>query len=332
MIKLFHRDILTQAVLIVVALLLLWGRALLSPAPMEAGEHPAVLYGLLCRWLAGVPRLAVVIAMLLVLLEGVMLNLLLANVGLVSQNSLLPTLLYLVAMSTGPLTLTPMILVCGIAIACLNQLVLRGTLLTISPAQICGATALIGVATLFYQPALFLMVSYLLIASNYRLYNWKDWMLMILGFAAPYVLLVAVLYMCDGLAAWWPTIPASLSVSHFPLATGHWSLATVATIFLILIFLWSLFNVISHTGERPVLWQRNASTVMLYTLGGVGMILATGHWLLATTTFLAIPFAFCTYRMLTTASETHLGFGRRKKFSWIYDLLLILTLIAALLC
>ena len=93
MVKLFHRDILTQAIIIILALLLLWGRALLAPATMEAGDHPAVLYGLLCRWLAGVPRLTVVIAMLLVLAEGVTLNLLLANVNLVSLNSLLPTLL-----------------------------------------------------------------------------------------------------------------------------------------------------------------------------------------------------------------------------------------------
>ena len=47
MVKLFHRDILTQAIIIILALLLLWGRALLAPAAMEAGDHPAVLYG---RW------------------------------------------------------------------------------------------------------------------------------------------------------------------------------------------------------------------------------------------------------------------------------------------
>ena len=332
MIKLFQRDMVVQVLLVVAALLLLWGRALLSPVPMDAGEHPALLYDLLCRWLAPVPRLAVATAMVLVLVEGIVLNLLLAGVGLVSQNSLLPTLLYIVATSTGDLTLTPMILVCGIAIACLNPLVLRGSLPTITPSQICGATALLGIATLFYQPAVYLMVSYLLIASNYRLYNWKDWMLMILGFATPYVLLVLVLYLGDELASWWPSIPASLSAIHSPLAASHQPLATFPTIamaFLALVFIWSLTGVASHRGERPVLWQRNASTVMLYTLGGIGMALYTLP--LQMTTF-AIPFAFCTYRMLSADSEAHFGVGRRRRKAWIYDILLILILIAALLC
>ena len=318
-----------QIVLIVVALLLLWCRALLAPQPMVAGDHPAVLYGLLCRWLASAPRLAVIIAILLVLTEGVTLNLLLANVNLVPQNSLLPTLLYIIAMSAGSVTLTPMIFVCGCLIACLNQITLRGTLLTIPPEKICGATALIGIATLFYQPVIFLMVSYLLIASNYRLYNWKDWMMMILGFAAPYVLLVLVLYMTDGLADWWQETMASYQWS---VTRGQCSLfPTLASILLAVVFLWSLLNVISHTSERPVLWQKNAATVMLFTFGGIGILLYS-PLLPFMMSAIAIPFAFCCYRMLTTAIESHTGFGRRKRYTWIYDILLTLILIAALLC
>ena len=90
MLKLFQRDILVQAALLLVVLALMWIRPLIDPQPMSDGEHPAVLYALLCQWMAGVPRLAVVLAMVLVLAEGIGLNLLLANSGLTSQKRLLP--------------------------------------------------------------------------------------------------------------------------------------------------------------------------------------------------------------------------------------------------
>lgn len=320
-----------QAVLLIVALLLLWVRALLAPTPMAAGDHPAILYGLLCRWLADVPRLAVAIAMLLVLVEGFTLNLLLANVNLVSQNSLLPTLLYIVAMSAGATTLTPVILVNGIAVAGLHQLMLRGTLLTITADKICGATMLIGLASLFYQPAVILMLGYLLIASSYRLYNWKDWMLMLLGFAMPYALLVLVLYMTDGLASWWGDTLASMKDLH--LQTGDaGTLPTIASLFLAAVMLWGLTSAVSRISERPVLWQKNAATVMLFTVGGLGMMLFS-PLLPLQMAFLAIPFAFVTHRLFLAATERPAGFGRRRKqHVWIYDLLLIAVIIAALLC
>ena len=318
-----------QTVIVIVATLLLWGPALVSPQPMTAGDHPAVLYGLLCDWLMPLPRLAVIIALLLTLTEGIMLNLLLANVGLVSQNSLLPTLLYIVAVSAGAPTLTPVILVNGCVIACLNQLFLRGTLLTIPPEKICGATVLIGIATFFYQPAVFLMVSYLLIASNYRLYSWKDWALMLLGFAAPYVLLVLILYLADGLSAWWQETLAHWHLTDHLTADG-WR-QVLASFFLAAIFLWGVIVVIGQINKQPVIWQKNATTTLLLALGGIGMMLYTAFTPSQMPLF-AIPFAFCSYRMLTAASEGHTGFHRRKRHGWIYDAVLILTLIASLLC
>ena len=330
MLKLFHSNIIVQVALLLVAVLLLWGRQLLSPVAVDAGEHPAVLYGWLCGWLAGAPRLAVVIAMVLVLAEGVLLNLLLANVGLVSQNSLLPAVLFVIAMSAGTATLTPTVLVAGVLIACLDQLMLRGTLLTISRGKACGATLLISLASLFYQPALLMVLSYLLIAASYRLYGWKDWGVMILGLLAPYLPLALALWFTDGLDAWWQTMLASFSDFGIHLGAAG-TAATVGAIVLAGIFLWSVMNVVSRLGERPVVWQRDAATVVYLTVGAVGMLCFTPLLPFMPALF-AIPFAFCTYRRLVGAGETHTGFGRRKRHTWLYDLLLIVTLIAALLC
>jgi hypothetical protein len=332
MLKLFQRNMVVQALLIVVAMLVLWGGSLLTPPAVEAAAHPGVLYAPVARWLTNLPRLAVVLTMLLVLAEAIWLNILLSSAGLVSQNSLLPTLLYLVAMSAGAATLTPLVFVGAALIACLDKLLLRGTLLTIPSSKACGATMLIGIASLFYPPAVLFMLSYLLIAASYRLYNWRDWAVMILGFAAPYLLLVLVLYLTDGLDAWWATTLNGLSNIGFHAGNAS-SLSIASGALLAGVLLWGLFVTGGRLTERPVVWQKNATTVMLFLVGGIALLLymplfPLGGLLAA----MALPFTFCTYRLLTAGAETTTGFGRRRRKAWIYDLLLILILIAALLC
>ena len=330
MLKAIQRSVVLQIALILAALALLWIRPLLAPQPMVAGEHPAVLYALLCQWLVPVPRLAVIVAMVLVVAEGVMLNLLLSETGLVPQNSLLPTLLFVIVSSAGATTLTPILLVNGIAVACLHQLMLRGTLLTIAPGKICSATALIGIATMFYQPAALLLASYLLVAVNYRLYSWRDWMLLLLGFAAPFIPLLAVFYFTGDIETWWHTTLDSMGCPGLQTGTAG-TLATAGGLLLVAVFLWGVMTTLGHLGERPVLWQKNATTVLLLAIGEAGMLLYLPLRPVPIALF-ALPFTFCTAQLLNAGNTIPTGYGRRKNRTWIYDIVLILTLIAAMMC
>lgn len=329
MLKLLQKSMAMQIALILVATTLLWIRPLLAPPTMEAGTHPAILYGILCQWLSAVPRLAVIVAMLLVLAEGVLLNLMLSEVSLVSQNNLLPTLLFVVVMSAGATTLTPLILVCGFMIAGLSQLLLHSSLLTIPPLKICNATALIGLATLFYTPAIALLLSYLLVASNYSLYGWKEWFQMILGFLVPYLPVLAVLFFTDGVADWWQGVVETLGTITLAIAFTNLR-QTIGMIVLLLLTAGFLFVTITRQSEHPVVWQKNSATVMLYTVSGVGM--AVYHGLGGNTMQLfAIPFAFCASRCLLSSHHSS-TFQSRKQRQWIYDLLFLTILIAAALC
>lgn len=327
MLKLFNRNTLVQVLVIIAATLLLWGRSLIHPPAMADGS--AVLYHLLYLALSSLPRLAVILALILILLEGLWLNLLLANVGLVSQNSLLPTLLYLIIISAPATTLSPVIFVCGISIAVTHQLMLRTTLLTISTDKICSATALISLASMFYFPALLLLISYLLIVINYRLYSWRDWAALILGLAAPYIFLLTILYLSGNLAPWWsgsyytPVTPTPLSGTAKILSIG-------SNIFLLLLFLVSLISLWSHLSEHPVVWQKNTTTVLLLTLGSIAIILIDFHFPVDMRLF-AVPFTLCAFHLFMPEKAFH-SYNRRKQRTWILDILLILTFIAAILC
>ena len=329
MVKLFERNIAVQIVLIIVALALLWFRPLIAPSVMPEADGTALLYDLLYHWLSPLPRLAVIIAMLLVLAEGILLNILLADVALVSQKSLLPTLLYVIAMSAPATTLTPLVVVNALLIPCLNILMLRGTLLTISRNAICGATALIGIATMFYLPAWALLISYLFIAINYRLYSWKDWMAMLLGLLAPYVLLFTTLYLTDQVADKWTAMSQYLLQPSFSVSQPH-PVGMLANGYLTVLFLIALLTLWLHIGEYTIAWQKNATSIMLLTLGGAIMLLYSSLFPVDLQIF-AIPFALTVNQLIIHKGQQRVGYGK-KKHTWVADALIPLTLIAALIC
>ena len=329
MLKLFERNTVFQVVVIIVATVLLWSGAFADPQPMEPASHFAPLYGLLCS-LALSPTLCVAIAMLLTLLSGYYLNLMLTHVGLASQNSLLPTLLFVVAASACETTLSPMLIASLITISVVNLLLLRSSLLTVSSDKIFGAATLIGIASMVYLPSLTLIVAYLLIAINYRLYSWRDWMVFLLGLLAPYLLLWCILLFTGGLVASFNAIAfdfASISIS-----VGDFSpLQAVANAFLLMVFAVSLFIVWRHIGEKTIVWQKNATTLMLITLAAVAM-LPLGQLFPVRLQFLAVPFSLCVTHRLGLMPRATLANRRTSWRSRLYDLLLILIILAAILC
>lgn len=330
MINLFRKNMAVQVLLIIVALVLLWLRPLMTPPPMAANPSTdGVLYTLLVNWLSGLPRLAVILAMILVLVEGVMLNILLSDAGLVPQTTLLPTFLYITLMSAGVDTLEPMVVVNGAMIGLVYLLMLRGTLLTIPTSRICSATALIGLSSMIYLPSLAMVVSYIFVAISFRLYNWRDIVALLLGLLAPYVLLVTVLYMSDGLTDWWATTADALG--GFALRfEADGTLAMIANIALGLIVAASIFMLWSKLGEHPVLWQKNAYTVMLLTIGGIIMLFYSSLTPI-NHSFFALPFALCGMHLMLPKRNTGI-IGRKKQRTWIYNSLLLITIIAAFLC
>lgn len=331
MLKLFERSMALQVVLVLLAWGLLWVRPLIAPPPMFEGD--AVLYALLYSWVSPLPRLAVILAMVLVLVEGFGLNIVLSERGLVSQNSLLPTLLYVLFASSTTHTLTPMLLVAGVMIICTSQLMLRGTLLTIDVKHICTVTSLIGICTMFYVPSVLLMVSYLLIAISYRLYNFNDIVVMLLGFLSPYIILLSVLFMVDGIVPWWESLAETLGnpILSNPLPEfSSQSTTTIAGIAaLVLVAVVMFFSIFGQMGDKTIVWKMNAGTVLLLLVGGIAMLLYSGVTP-PDMTVVAIPIALCGSQMLL--GKSHMGMGQRKKRTWHKDLILVITIVAAVLC
>lgn len=328
MLKIFERNTGLQVIIILVVAVLLWIQPLAHPEPMPAPDGFAPLYSLIYH-IGLSPLVAVILAMLLVLLGGFFLNLIMTNVGLVSQNSLLPTLFYTLFMSAQATTLTPMLLVGVLAISIIKMLMLHSTLLTISSDKIFGIAALIGICSLIYLPSVALLASYLLVVVNYRLYSWRDWMVLLLGLMAPFLPLWAVQYLSDDLAAGFVSMGDTLATTHFhahPVET----LPAIANGILLGTFLISLFTVWRKLGEKTVVWQKNATSVMLLTVAAIAVLLYSGLYPINLQYF-AIPFALCATIRFTP--ETRRRMPRQKQWRRnLYDYLFILIIVSAVLC
>lgn len=328
MLKLFGQNTIMQVTILLAVMIALWAHPLIEAQPMSPALGYAPLYTPLLA-LNIHPTLAVIAAVIFILLEGYYLNLMLTRASLTPNNNLLPALLYCTFMSIPATTLSPTLLANLVALPILNLLLLRGTSLTISSDKIFGAAALISISSMFYLPMITLLIAYLLVAVNYRLYNWRDWTMMILGLLAPYILLWGY-HFATG------TLLNSLtltfeSLTHFNatiLPTG--SLQSASNLFLAAITIWSVVALWTRLGEHPVVWQKNAITTMLPTLSGIA-ILFYSNILPVNLQFFAIPFALCGTQLLAIPNRQHPQ--QRKQWRlWYRNILFILIIIAAAIC
>lgn len=333
MLKLFEKSTGIQIIVILAVTILLWLPALADPQPMEPSPSFAPLYSLFYS-LSISPLLSVIIAMVLVTVGGILLNLMLANAGLVSQNSLLPTLYYILFMSATAETLSPTLIVGVLAIAFVRLLLLHSTLLTISSDKIFGATAIIGICSLFYLPSLVLLLAYLLVAISYSLYNWRDWMMLLLGFLAPYLLLWTVFFLNGTLSESFSAMTAPLTPSPLSTSNFQFSISIVANAILLLTFAVSLFVLWRRFGEKTTLWQKNATAVLMPTVAALVLIFYSTPSFPVNLQFFSIPFALCASLRFTTNTHLHSRYSlnRHQWKNYLKDVLFIIIIAAAIAC
>ena len=105
-------------------------------------------------------------------------------------------------------------------------------------------------------------------------------------------------------------------------------LQAVANVALVLALLAGVVSVWNLSGERTVVWQKNATTQLTILTGAIAILLVTSVFPV-NMQLAALPFAFSVTCLLTPPARS---MGRKKRKEWVYTLILILIFIAALIC
>lgn len=316
MLKIFRTDITLQIVIVIAVLVAMWLPGILQPVESYAADG-GCLYLWLTGWLS--PTAANIVGMALTLLGGILLVAMLHRSKMIHQGTFLPMLFFVVAMSLGRdhTTLTPFLLGSFFMIGCVGQLMITSTLLSPTLDKIFLAAALLSTATLFCTSMVVFLVPLMLCMFNYSLYTWRDWTMILLGIIAPYIP-IEVYHLLSGRLFY------ENYLLYYQFTTLHFQWTAQATawvmslVFLLLLLVaWGKTAAIAQSSV--VNFTKNTTAISIFLIGSI--LFGAYHTLipLATPAY-ALPFAF--------ACTTF--FYDPKKKEWLWDLLLVVILAAAI--
>lgn len=285
MLKIFRTDISVQAVIILLVSAVMWIGVFLHPQPIPIDDGGPIFY-----WLTGMlsPRWGAIIAFLIVVVEGVMFNSILYRHKMIPQNTLMPMLFYIVAMSLGTPTLTPILLGSFLLILAIGQLMLTSTLLSLTPDKIFGAAALVALATLICPSMAVFFIPLIVDMFTYSLYGWRDWAMLFLGLLAPLIPVETVYFVNEEIFYRNYLLIYDLTDLHLS-AEGGW-IGWVGTAVFAVIFVAGIGAAVANGQNRNVNFKKNTTAILTFGIGSVLFSFYTTLVPIPTQAY-AIPFA-----------------------------------------
>ena len=316
MLKIFRTDIFTQAIIILIVAVLMWFPVFATPTPI-----PLTGGGQLFYWITGFlsARAATIIAFILVLVEGFLFNGMLYRNKMITQNTLMPMLFYVVAMSIGSPTLSPILVGNLLLMATIGQLMLTTTLLSLTLDKTFGAATFLAIASLICPAMAVFFIPLIFNMFNYSLYGWRDWTMLILGILAPYILLETYFFMTDQLFYRNYLLFYGLTDIHFTF--GHFNSKWIVSIVFALVLLVGFGATIGNSQTRTVNYKKNTTAILLFLIGSIAYSAYTEVLPIPTQAF-AFPFACCSTALFVEP--------RRKEASANIIFLLILVVFVVL--
>ncbi len=310
--RIFRTNVVLQIFIILIVAVLMWIGVFIHPrpTPIEGG-------GQLYYWITGLlsPLASTIIAFVLVIVEGVLLNSMLYRHKMMTQSSLMPLLFYIIAMSIGRPTLTPMLLGSLFLIIGMSQLMLTTTLLSLDLDKIFGASASIACATLFCPAMAVFLVPLIANMFNFSLYGWRDWTMLILGILAPYIVLETYYYMVDEL--FYRNYLILYGLTDINWSVGGSLIDWIGSLIFLLLFVVGFGSTVINGQNKTINFKKNLTAILLFTVGSILFTLYTHIFPVHTQAF-AIPFALC----------TTLLFVDPKRDVWWQNLIFILVIVA----
>lgn len=182
-----------QLIWIILVSVLLWMAAIIRPPSMPAAVSTDLLYNLILGVFSGTPRLAVIVAWLLLMAQAAFLNSILTSNNLIPRDTYIGSFFYILLMSFSPLwlTLNPILLINALLLLSL-KLILKASDKESAYKEFFSAGMLLGIASLFWFRAIYLLPLFWVCLIVFRIYSWREWLILHVG------LLIVLLYVLVG--------------------------------------------------------------------------------------------------------------------------------------
>lgn len=320
MIKFFKQNIILQLILVLLFSLVMWFGSFLHPEAPATAFEVAPLYTLCTDLLSSSPLVATLLAWLLVLCEGVGFSLVLTRHKLFSTETLLPALIFVIVVGLSPEnhTLNPIIMAMPFIILAIHQMMMYEK---VSPNvnNILNAAFFSAIATMFCQHCIVMLLFVYIALTVHSLYQWRHWVMPVLGFAVPYIVLALIYYLSDRLYYNYYIFTTDLSDLHFSILSCN-AVAHIKSYLLIIAIAVCAASAIMHNIEHSASYRHNTG-ILFALLFSLILSQFYSHFFPVNGALLALPLSFW-------ATE---GLFSIKRRIWICDLILFLLVILVLL-
>ncbi|MDR1846698.1 MAG: DUF6427 family protein [Bacteroidales bacterium] len=200
-VNIFKKRYIPQLLIIGITPVILWCIAFIKPPQVVETSFDMLLYTYFHSLLGDMPLFATVIAFILMIINGLLLNYIFTSNKLVQKTTYMPAFLYYLLSSSNYrfMTMSSLLLMnlCLIvALWCFYQVYSRKE----STEEIFSTSLIISIGTMFYAPTVFFMLWIWIGFFIYKAYHIKKWFISIFGFITPFIFTVVYYYLTDQLA------------------------------------------------------------------------------------------------------------------------------------
>jgi len=256
LISFFKSSYLVQYGFLWLLALVLWSGSFINPLEMAepANGYLTPGYALLYKWFSGYKSISLIIALLLVISSAFIFNSALVRSDLVPKNSLIPAFVLIITFSADPtnMYLQPSLIV---SVFIIFTLIYIFSIYTREEAyeEIFYAAMLISIASFFHFHAIFILLFIFLTFIVYRIYFWREWTIVVLGFITPYILIGTYFFWINELHLAFSAYEAFFS--NFMIlqsAPGFPILGTLIMGLIVILFLFSFLSLVSNLNEKVI--------------------------------------------------------------------------------
>ncbi len=167
-------------------------------------DYGMPFYTAVIKWFAGSGKIAAIVGYVLVVAQAFLLNFIVNENEVLTKPSFLPALFYILFMScdTAQLTLYPLLFANLFVLLAIHKLVSSYRKDTAFSNSF-DAGLLLSVAALFYFPCVVFFPLLYVGFIVFRPFNWREWVIALVGIAAPFTFVFTYYFWNDMLASLW---------------------------------------------------------------------------------------------------------------------------------
>ncbi len=289
LVRAFRKNYFNQYLLIFILSIFLWVGTFISPEPIKSVSSSSFLYGYICNLLLPYPLLSSILAYVIVLFQGLFFNMLLVKHKLISNKTFLPMFVYIFVLSLSAQTITPALLADVFILLALNNL-LDCENISRTQHKIFNASAMVSIATFFHSLSVFYLIFIIAVIAIYKIYYWREWFTVILGYAFPQIIVLLWYFLTDTSMNFMDLSLIDVFTFSFAFDFSDWK-AVFFGLLLLLIFLVSMGAYLLNIMENMILYRKKSTIIACILLVAFVISLFVEVFPLQMQ-FYAIPFSF----------------------------------------